>query len=55
MPKEKCQEKVYLFIMLGGFAKCYEGVDIENNKRYAIKVMEKASLQKSRAKQKVMT
>lgn len=37
----------------GGFAKCYEGLNLETKKSYAIKVIDKTSLQKNRAKQKV--
>lgn len=43
-----------LFTHLGGFAKCYEGVNLETKKAYAIKVIDKVSLQKNRAKQKVL-
>jgi hypothetical protein len=37
----------------GGFAKCYEGLSLETKKYCAIKVIDKVSLQKNRAKQKV--
>lgn len=41
------------YYIKGGFAKCYEGLNIETKKRYAIKVIDKSTLQKNRAKQKV--
>ena len=41
-------------IMIGGFAKCYEGMNLETKQMYAIKVIDKATLQRSRAKQKVL-
>jgi hypothetical protein len=47
--------KVVLALLLGGFAKCYEGILLETKKKFAIKVIEKNSLQRSRAKQKVNT
>jgi len=37
----------------GGFAKCYEFVNLETKKVSAAKIINKASLTKSRAKQKV--
>ena len=37
----------------GGFAKCYELISHENNKKYAVKVIEKASLTRSKAREKV--
>ena len=37
----------------GGFAKCYELTNIDNKKTLAAKIISKASLTKSRAKQKV--
>ena len=49
----KCQGKVISKNKLGGFAKCYEGLNIETKKMYAMKVIDKATLQKNRAKQKV--
>lgn len=42
-------------VILGGFAKCYEGTNIETQKKYAVKVVEKATLNKNRAKQKVVS
>jgi hypothetical protein len=48
-----CLAKVRPFDYLGGFAKCYEGFNLETKKAYAIKVIDKVSLQKNRAKQKV--
>lgn len=39
----------------GGFAKCYEFVCSENDKTFAAKVIAKASLTKSRAKQKLIS
>jgi polo-like kinase 1 len=41
------------FLGKGGFAKCYEFVEIETKKRFAAKVIPKSSLKKKRAKQKV--
>jgi polo-like kinase 1 len=41
------------FLGKGGFAKCYEFVLLDNKQVYASKVIPKASLTKSRAKQKV--
>ena len=38
----------------GGFAKCYEVTDMETNKSYAAKIVEKSSLLKGKAKQKVI-
>jgi polo-like kinase 1 len=46
---------VFVDNLLGGFAKCYEGVNIETKKLYAIKVIDKNTLQKNRAKQKVLS
>lgn len=37
----------------GGFAKCYEVTSLENKKVMAAKIITKASLNRSRAKQKV--
>ena len=45
--------KVFDIFYVGGFAKCYEGTNLDNKKMCAIKVIEKSTLQKSRAKQKV--
>ena len=45
--------KVHIFFIQGGFAKCYELFPHENNKKYAVKVIEKASLTRSKAKEKV--
>ncbi len=41
----------------GGFAKCYEATDLDedNWKTYAAKIVQKSSLTKSRAKQKLMS
>jgi hypothetical protein len=44
----------FLSFSSGGFAKCYEGTNIETKQKYAIKVIDKVSLQKNRAKQKVL-
>jgi hypothetical protein len=38
---------------LGGFAKCYRGIDLSSKEEVAIKVVEKTTLARSRAKQKV--
>jgi len=38
------------FLGKGGFAKCYEFVNIETNKLSAAKIIDKTSLTKSRAK-----
>lgn len=43
------------FLGKGGFAKVYEITDLDTNQIDAVKVVEKASLKKSRAKQKLMT
>jgi len=43
------------FLGKGGFAKCYEFTQINSKKIYAAKVICKASLNKSRAKQKLMS
>ncbi len=51
--KGKLLGKGNLLIMIGGFAKCYEGINIETKQMYAIKVIDKTTLQRSRAKQKV--
>ena len=37
----------------GGFAKCYEVTNLESKRILAAKIIEKASLKKSRARQKV--
>lgn len=37
----------------GGFARCYEATNIETQKIYAIKIVCKQNLKKSKAKQKV--
>lgn len=39
----------------GGFASCHRVIDVENNRQLAAKVIEKAGLTKSRAKQKLMS
>jgi polo-like kinase 1 len=38
----------------GGFAKCFEFTNLETKKLYASKIIQKSSLQKQRAKQKVI-
>ena len=38
----------------GGFARCYEATNIDNKKVYAIKIVNKQNLKKSKAKQKVL-
>jgi polo-like kinase 1 len=43
------------FLGKGGFAKCYEFTSLENKKITAAKVICKATLTKSRAKQKLMS
>ena len=43
------------FLGKGGFARCYEFTSIETRKLTAAKIVPKASLTKSRAKQKLMT
>lgn len=43
------------FLGKGGFARCYEFTDTETNVHYAGKVVVKASLTKTRAKQKLMS
>ena len=42
-----------MFDDVGGFAKCYKGTNMDNKQKSAIKVIDKVTLQKSRAKQKV--
>ena len=42
--------KYTLLNIQGGFAKCYELTSLENDKKYAVKVIEKASLTRSKAK-----
>lgn len=37
----------------GGFARCYEAINIETKKSYAMKIVNKMTLKKSKAKQKV--
>jgi len=41
------------FLGKGGFAKCYEVTDMETNKTFAAKIIDKGTLSKHRAKQKV--
>jgi polo-like kinase 1 len=43
------------FLGKGGFAKCYEFTNLDSKKLYAAKIITKASLVKSRAKQKLIT
>jgi polo-like kinase 1 len=43
------------FLGKGGFAKCYEATDTQTKEVFAAKVVQKASLNKSRAKQKLMS
>ena len=43
------------FLGKGGFAKCYEFVNAETKQVHASKVIQKSSLTKSRAKQKLMS
>lgn len=43
------------FLGKGGFAKCYEFTNLDSKKLYAAKIISKASLVKSRAKQKLIT
>ncbi len=43
------------FLGKGGFAKCYEFICDETQQVYACKVVQKSSLTKSRAKQKLMS
>lgn len=43
------------FLGKGGFAKCYEFTNLDSKKVYAAKIVSKASLVKSRAKQKLIT
>lgn len=42
--------KVMLYYIQGGFAKCYEVISLQTEKKYAAKIIEKASLEKSKAK-----
>ena len=41
------------FLGKGGFAKCYEVTDVVSKKVFAAKIIDKATLSKHRAKQKV--
>lgn len=43
------------FLGKGGFAKCYEFTNLDSKKVYAAKIVSKASLVKSRAKQKLIS
>jgi polo-like kinase 1 len=43
------------FLGKGGFAKCYEVKDLETHKKWAVKIVAKATLVKSRAKAKFST
>ena len=43
------------FLGKGGFAKCYEFTNLETKAIQAAKIVQKASLTKSRAKQKLMS
>lgn len=43
------------FLGKGGFAKCYEFVQCDNKQITAAKIIQKSSLQRSRAKQKLMS
>lgn len=43
------------FLGKGGFAKCYEINNLENKRVSAAKIIQKSSLTKSRAKQKLMS
>lgn len=45
--------KVLQYFIQGGFAKCYELISHENNKKFAVKLIEKASLTRSKAREKV--
>lgn len=47
-------EKYFFILTQGGFARCYELISLENNKKYAVKVIEKASITRSKAKEKVL-
>ena len=40
-------------LMQGGFAKCYEITSLDTKKVYAAKIIEKSSLNRSKAKEKV--
>lgn len=43
------------FLGKGGFARCYELIDEENNTVEAVKIVQKSSLTKPRSKQKLMS
>lgn len=52
------QEKKYArgkFLGKGGFAKCFQLTDPDSNRSFAVKVVEKSSLTKQRAKLKLMS
>jgi hypothetical protein len=40
--------------MQGGFAKCYEFTNMATGKKFAAKIIEKATLTRSKAKEKVL-
>ncbi len=39
--------------MQGGFAKCYEFTNMSNGRKYAAKIIDKTTLTRSKAKEKV--
>jgi polo-like kinase 1 len=41
------------FLGKGGFAKCFEATNMDTQKRFAIKIINKENLKKAKAKQKV--
>lgn len=58
LPNGELNYKQYIkgkFLGKGGFAKCYELVQCDTKQILAAKIIQKASLQRSRAKQKLMS
>ena len=43
------------FLGKGGFAKCYEIKDTDNGKMFAVKIIEKSTITKTRTKQKLLS
>ena len=57
-PQNKTKTRQYIkgrFLGKGGFAKCYELINKDNNKIFAAKMLQKNSLKTERQKQKLIT
>ena len=57
-PKNKTKKRQYIkgrFLGKGGFAKCYELINKDNNRIFAAKMLQKSSLKTERQKQKLVT